>query len=232
MNQQNEPQRYDRAVQWLKDNLKYHLVNSAAQVSVATPTMAAYETFIVGITDEQSLYARLLGASLTFGGLGYLEAKLRDRVRKKLHVKDTSPEYIQGPVDIGSKIVFNLVRFPAVYAAIGVRSLEKLGKLTGFGIGYSVASGYFSGYAVDLARELTGIQKSKRIPGFIRNRSKPAKMAIFAGLIASTLLLTGGIYLTSDNNGQQQTIEQSVESATPNTENLESILTTQEPHRN
>ena len=227
MNQQSGLQKYDKVVQWLKDNLKYHLVNSAAQVSVATPIMAAYETFIVGISDEQSLYARLLGASLTFLGAGYLEAKFRDRIRKKFNVKGTSPEYIQGPVDTGSKIVFNLVRFPAVYTAIGVRSLEELGKLTGFGVGYSVASGYFSGYAMDLASDLTGMEESQRIPRFIRNRSKSAKKVILAGLIASTLLLTGGIYLTSDNNGQQQTIEQSVESATPNAKNLESILTTE-----
>ena len=213
---------YVGAIEWLKYNLKYHLVNSAAQVGVATPIMVAYETGVTGIPDEQSLYARLLGASLTFGGIGYLDARFRDFARKKLHVEDTTNEFIQGTVDIGSRIVFNLARFPSVYFAVGIRDLDTLIALTTFGVGYSFVSGYFSGYAMDLSRELTGIQESKRIPSYIRNHSPPIKKAIFAGLIASSILLTMGIYKITNN--PSKAIEQHVESVTTPAIDLESVL--------
>jgi len=183
--------------QIVKRELPYHAVNSLAQLSLATPIFALYETTVANMTVEQSLNTRYWAAAITFAGVGYLDAKVRDYVRKKLKITDETEEKRQKKIDRRTKMVFNAARSGITYL-LGLKGRDPTKLLRGVGLGviYGRLFGAQSGYMMDLYRDLSGLTPSKRIPEKIRNLKLGTKRLLMAGLIATSIGTTAGIYKT------------------------------------
>jgi hypothetical protein len=128
--------------------------------------------------------------------------------------------------DIAYMTSLNLAFSPLFYYASGSRDLKEIIYGTAAAAGLSVILGGPAGYALDMARDLTGIRKSERTFNIIRNRSSKTKnfLAILAlaGCLASTVVIYG---LTRDKNEIYQpkpAIEQIKENYQP--KNLEQTL--------
>lgn len=176
---------------------KYGMVNSLAQLTLATPIFALYETTIANMSVEQSLNTRYWAAAITLAGVGTLDAVVRDYVRKKLSITDQTEEKRQKKVDRRTKMVFNTARSGLTYL-LGLKGRDptKLLRGVGLGVAYGRLFGAQSGYMMDLYRDLSGLTKSKRIPQKIQNLNSKAKKALMAGMISASLLTTAGIYET------------------------------------
>jgi len=169
-----------------------------AQLTLATPIFALYETTIANMTVEQSTNTRYWAAAITFAGIGYLDAKVRDFVRKKLYITDETDEGKQRKIDKRTKMVFNTARASLVYL-LGLEGRDPTKFLRGVGLGvmYGKLFGAKSGYMMDLYRELSGIKESKRISEKIRRMNSYAKKALMVGITVASLATTMGIYKTA-----------------------------------
>ncbi|MDP4039219.1 MAG: hypothetical protein Q8P57_01405 [Candidatus Pacearchaeota archaeon] len=181
--------------QIIKHELQYHAVSSLAQLSLATPIFALYETTVANMTVEQSLSTRYWATAITFAGVGYLDEKVRNYVRKKLDITDQTEEKRQKKIDRRTKMVFNTVRAGVTYL-LGLKGRDPTKLLRGVGLGviYGRLFGARSGYMMDLYKDLSGLTPSRRIPERIRNLKSRTKKLLMAGLIAASIGTTAGIY--------------------------------------
>ncbi len=183
--------------QRLKKELRYHVVNSLAQLTLASPIFALYEISVVNMSVYQSFSTRCWAAAITFAGVGYLDARVRDYVRKKLSITDQTEEKKQKKVDRRTKMVFNAARAGITYL-LGLKGQEPTKLLRGVGLGvvYGKLFGAKSGYMMDLYKDLSGLTKSKRIPEKIQNLNSKTKKLLMAGIISTSIATTAGIYKT------------------------------------
>src|SRR3989344_1753314 len=79
-------------VAWGKRELPDHVVNSSAQLTLATPIFALYEISIANMDVNQSFNTRCWAAGITLAGVGYLDAKVRGFVRNRLSITDDTEE--------------------------------------------------------------------------------------------------------------------------------------------
>lgn len=183
--------------QIIKTELPYHAVNSLAQLSLATPIFALYETIMANMSIEQSMNTRYWAAVITFAGVGYLDAKVRDYVRKKFNVTDQTKVKTQKKIDRRTKMIFNTARAGLTYL-LGLKGRDPTKLLRGVGLGvlYGKFFGASSGYMMDLYQDLSGLKESKRIPEKIQNLKSSTKKLLMAGLIVISIGTTAGIYKT------------------------------------
>ena len=185
---------------------KTHVVDSTAALASTNPVFAVFENVVWGMSDQVSLNARLFAAGITYAGLGSLVSRGRDLSRKLFKIKDTTSEKIQTFHDAVYLMGFNVVIAPIMYTTAGANTQETIeGTLTAMGL--SIINGPLIGYSIDLARDLTGIKRSERIPKQIRDFSSKSKKGLAALLTAGSIAFNGAIYkLTPD---QQETSQNS-----------------------
>tara|TARA_Y100000034_G_C6854037_1_gene387816 strand:+ start:160 stop:819 length:660 start_codon:yes stop_codon:yes gene_type:complete len=200
-----------------KDGITQHLVDSTGMSAEFSPIFAAFETGIVGMSDDISINARLIATGLVYGGMGSILSKGRDGWRKMFNVSDSTKERVQAFHDTAYLAAFNVVASPLLYYASGSRDLEEIAFGTACSIGIGSANGTPLGYAIDTFRDLTGIKECERpsYPNFIKRQSSKVKKTIAAGLVAASIGLTVGVYgLTDDTPTYEESssIEQVIES--------------------
>lgn len=172
---------------------KTHIVDSTGLLAVTNPIFATFENVFLGMSDEVSLNARLFATGITYAGMGSLFSRGRDLSRKLFNVKDTSKEGIQFVHDTGYAVALNAIVSPIMYATAGADSDEILkGTITAMAM--SPLIGYVSGYAIDCFRDLTGIEKSERIPKKITNLTSKKKKGLAGLLVAGLVAANYGIY--------------------------------------
>ena len=187
--------------QKIKDGLKTYFVDSTAVNAVCNPIFAGLETMVVGMSDDLSLNARLLGTGLTYMGLGTLISKGRDAYRKLVKVNENTREGLQQLHDSIYMGLFLLGFEPLFYYASGARTIKEIVGGTVAGTLFGLASGGLIGYGMDTFRDLTGIKESARVPKYIRNKSFRFKLGLAATITAASIALTAGIYkITPDKN--------------------------------
>ena len=191
----------------LKDSLKYHLVDSTAILAESTPIFAAYETLLVGMSDDISLNARVIAGGLGYLGLATALSKGRDLWRKKFGIGNETKEKIQTIHDTLYLGAFNLVAGPLLYLAAGSSDLKEIAAATGLAILIGGANGAPLGYAIDLGRDLTGLRNCERpsYPESLKRMGSKTKMGLAALLTAGTIALTAGIYAATPNEVPQET---------------------------
>lgn len=189
-------------VEKVKENIKYHLVDSTAILAESAPVFAAFETQLAGLSDEISMNARMLVAGLTyFAGMGYLFGKGRDLSRKVFKVKDETKEKIKLIHDGLYTGAFNLIGAPLIYLASGAKDLTEIALGTAVSVGIGSLNGPLAGYSIDAFRDLTGLEECNRTsyPNFIKKQSSKIKKGLAALLVAGSLSLIAGNYaLTTD----------------------------------
>lgn len=191
----------------LKENLKYHIIDSTAMLAESTPIFAAFETGLAGMSDEVSINAKLFAAGLTYlGGLGYVYAKGRDLSKKLFKIKDATKEKIQGLHDAVYSGAFNLIVVPAIYFVSEARNIEEIAIGTAGAVAIGLVNGAPMGYAVDLFRDLTGLKNCERpsYPKLLKRQNSKIKKSLAVLLTAGAIALTAGIYaLTPDKKDAQ-----------------------------
>ena len=181
----------------LKDNLKYHIIDSTALLAESTPFFAAFEVGLAGMSDEVSLNARVIAAGATyFLGMGWAYAKGRDLSRKLFKVKETTKERIQFLHDSAYLGTFNIAVAPLIYLAAGARDPKEILIGTAAAVGLGSVNGAPLGYAVDMFRDLTGLRECKRpsYPKSFKKLGSKTKKGLAALLTAGAIALTAGIY--------------------------------------
>ncbi|MBI2452449.1 hypothetical protein HYV50_05245 [Candidatus Pacearchaeota archaeon] len=183
------------AIDKIKKVLKYHFVDSTAALALSTPLFAAVETnpLLAEMPDENSINARLLAAGFVYSGLGYFYGKGRDLWRKKFGITDETRESKQKLHDFIYSAIFTFIVTPPIYFFSGTEQKEILSD-NFWAAGVGGVSGIFAGYAIDLFRELVGLEESKRIPELIRKQDSRVKKGLAALLTAGSVCATAGIY--------------------------------------
>ena len=186
----------------IRENLEYHLVDSTALLAESTPVFAAFETGLAGMSDEVSMNARIIAAGFTyFGGMGYLYSKGRDLSRKLFNITGKTKEKIQSLHDSAYLGVLNIGIAPLLYLASGSRDTKEIAIGTATAVAFGLTNGAPIGYAVDLFRDLTGLNDCERhsYPEFLKRQNPQTKKGLAALLTAGSVALTAGIYAFTKN---------------------------------
>ena len=172
----------------IRKGIKTHLVDSTAILASVTPIWTVFDTSI-GMEDEVSIKAKLNVALVTYAGSGWLYGKLRDVSKKHFGITDRTKEKIQGVHDFLYNAAYTSVLSGLVYAASQEPDIRKIGAAMGFAAGTAVIRGPIAGYAIDVARDLTGIRECNRrlYPRLAKERTSGIKKGIAASLLAASI---------------------------------------------
>lgn len=178
----------------VKPGLKKYLIDSTAILTVTTPLFATFETFIAGMSIENSINSKFVAVGLTYAGMGRLFTSSLDLSRKVFNIGPETSEKIKHFHDASYSAAYNLLICPAFYYVSGVRDLKQIAIGTGIGVGMGLVAGGPMGYAIDAFRDLTGLESSKRIPLIVTQQSSKIKKSLTALILASSLGVTSGSY--------------------------------------
>jgi len=211
---------------------KKHIVDTTAVLTIASPIFAASETLLGDFPDEQSIRAKILAATVLYLGVGSISSRGRDLSRWLFGITGKSKEKIQGLHDSLYNCFFNAALFaPAFYHFTGTaETFRQYAVGIGFAGLYGLGAGFFSGYAIDVGRDLIGLEECERrtYPKRIKILPQRAKKAVAAAAVAASISLCSLVYaLTPDKVNFQEIIhppkqEQRIEST--DTGKLEQIL--------
>lgn len=176
------------------EGLRRHVVDSASIMSESNPIYAMAEVGLSGLPYEASLNSRIICTAMTFAGVGWAYGKGRDLWRKRFQITDRTRELVQTLHDGLYASAINIGLMPAIYLASGVTDPLEIATGTTWAAGIGLLNGVPLGYAVDLGRDLTGVEESARIPRFIRERSPTVKKTLAAILAAGSVGLTSLVY--------------------------------------
>jgi hypothetical protein len=166
--------------------LPRHLVESSAAAMVFMPTYATLEHIFSNMSWGESFNARKLGILVTFAGLGKGIALGRNLYQRLAHV-DTNNNWAVKRHDRIYGVIFNTFVSPPYYLLVGIDDPAKIvaGTITTAIFGY-FPQGEILGYALDVSRDITGIEESNRTPAFIKSMTSTQKafVPIIAGAAA------------------------------------------------
>jgi len=177
----------------LKHELKRHVSDSSAIVTLANPVYAGLETMVADMSDKVSINSRLINMCLVYAGLGSL-TKIRDFSKKVFKVGKESKEYVKGLHDIVFAGIFIVGLKPLVYLASGEAEWKKIVLATGLSVLAGAAIAYPAGYLVDSYRELTGVEEYGRLPDIIKRQDPRFKKTLAALLTAGSVGAAALIY--------------------------------------
>lgn len=192
-------------VEKLKDGFKDHLVGTTALLASTNPLYSAMEVGIAGMSDKVSIDSRLTVAALSYGGMGFVFNKGRDFSRRIFKITGETKERIQTLHDFLYAATFNLAITPPIYLLMGADGKQAiLGGLSA--AAFSIVMGPIMGYSVDVARDLTGLEKCERAsyPDLVRRQKSSFKKGLAGMLVAGSVAAMAGIYaLTPDREDYQ-----------------------------
>lgn len=189
---------------------KKHIVDTTALLSSTNPFYGLLEKTVYGMSNETSINARVNIAKMSYLGLGLIFAKGRDLSRKLFNISDKTKESTQTVHDGLYSSAFNAALGPILYTLSGSQDWKEITVATLGNIVLSFPTGIVAGYAIDAARDLTGIEESIRIPKSVRNINPNLKKTIVAVLVGASLGLMALIYsFTPDKITSQNSIQQS-----------------------
>lgn len=172
----------------LYKTLVKNVVDSTAMAAVCNPILAFFGNVILGFSDELTLGSRISGTLLQYLGIGFAYTKGRECLHHILKIDHKSRRERWYDVFYGG--VFSATISAGIFAANGA-TLEEIayGSMTHAGLG--LVMGMPAGYAVDVFRDLTGIEQSVRTPSYVRCFGRRAKLAVAAAAVAVSVGLVG-----------------------------------------
>jgi len=196
----------------LTEKLKYHFVDSTAVMTITNPVMAALETSpLVGMTNDVSMNARMLGTTLTYLGLGSLYAKGRDLSKRIFHITPETTEKTKQVHDALYAVGYLLALNPPFYYASGSRDIKEIAMGTIASASAGLILGGPAGYLIDSFRDLTGLKESERVPELVKRQNSKIKKGIATALVVVSIGVTGLIYSFNRDNSNKynnQTVQQ------------------------
>lgn len=194
------------------DGLKYHLVDSTAMIASSYPIYVLFETTVNGMSDDVSRNTKIYGALLAYGGLGTVISKGRDFFRKAFNITQRTPEKIQRRYDSAYFAAINLPICSGLYISAGETDISKIAIGTLFGMGLGAFGGSVFGYAIDVYRDLTGLNECERklYPNFLKKLNLAAKRGVAVALTAASMGSLGLIYYLTPDKNDKTTIDNRV----------------------
>ncbi len=176
-------------------NLTKYVAENTAIVSFITPVFAGLETILIGMDNNDSIRARVIGIAAVYLGIGTLYSRGRDKFREKFNVNSGDSESKIQFYDTLYGFVFNLAVAPTFYYLAGCRDLKEIlmGSATGITIGVTTAAAI--GYAIETYKDLIGVETSKRLPNFISKLNAREKVFLATLLTTGSLAATCEIYM-------------------------------------
>ncbi|VVB79499.1 Uncharacterised protein [uncultured archaeon] len=176
-------------------NLKKHLVDSTAVMTVATPVMAAVEKFNQHpLATQTSINSRLLAIGLTYAGFGSLFTWLRGHSRNMFGITPESTEKAKKFHDIAYSLAYGVVTTVPFYLIAGARGEQDVGWNTFYNVAAMGATGWLLGYSVDAFRDFFNVEPSERLPQVIQQFSPREKKGLAALAVTASLAITGLAY--------------------------------------
>lgn len=202
----------------LLESVKKHLVDSTAIYASSTPIYTLFENVVLGMSDNVSMSARATTGVLTYLGMGFAISKGRDISKGLFGIDNSSSGRAQTFHDAAYLTGFTTVVSPFVYAVSGASLEENVaGTLTAMALAIPV--GPIIGYAVEVFRDLTEIEESRRVPETIKRAPPTIKRCIAGALVAAFLGSAGLIYyVTPDKEISRVQEQRATESRTDDDE--------------
>lgn len=188
--------------QLFKKEVKRHLVDSTAIATFVNPIYASLETIMAGMTDDVSLRSRLYNTAITYGFLGSV-TKIRDSSKKFFKITQESKEHQKALHDILFAGIFVVGIKPMTYFIAGETDWKKIAVATGLSVVAGGALAYPLGYFLDSYREVFNIEKTNRLPKYIKNKSDKIQKTL-VGLMGAASV--GGVALVYTFNDYIQKI--------------------------
>jgi len=177
----------------VKYELRRHFSDATAMNTFFTPIYAVMETQIAGMSNAVSINSRLFTAGVAYAGLASL-TKLRDASKKFFGITRKTREFVKYAHDIGFAIGLVSVVKPSIYLLSGETDWRKIAIGTGFGLALNAFAAGPALHFFDVHRDLMGVEKSERMPGFLRKKSGKVKKLVAAGLLAASVGISGTYY--------------------------------------
>ncbi|MEK6811515.1 MAG: hypothetical protein AABX96_03330 [Nanoarchaeota archaeon] len=136
----------------------------------------------------------------------------RELSAKLLKVGKKSSERAIALHDAVYSLVYNSAFCPAMYLITGSRDWKEITFATAASGLIGLVNGAPQGYAVDVTRDLTGLERCDRMtyPDFIRKKSSTVKKGVLAGAVVASIGLMGLIYAVTPDEGLWKDKEQPV----------------------
>ncbi len=200
-------------VKWKEINWNYeirrHLSDATAANICLLPFSTLIETQFRGIQFFESAKARGTMVLASYMFLGSMP-KIRDLVGRKIGITDKSPEWIKGPFEA----VFNFTSATscniASYALTGELDKNKIMASLAIG-GVNLLLGWPFFYSVDVTRELTGVQETRRTPRFIKEKSPKYKRRLLMGAVATMIAGMSLYYQFAPDRAYNKILESPIE---------------------
>lgn len=186
----------------LFEGMKNHLVDTTAILVQSTPVYGLVET-LTGMPNDISLNSRLVAAGTFYAGMGKIWTAGRELSAKLFKVGKKSSERAIALHDAAYSLAYNSAFCPAMYLIAGSRDCKEIVFATVASGLMGLVNGAPQGYAVDVTRDLTGLERCDRTtyPDFIRKKSSTVKKGIFAVAAAASIGLMGLIYVATPDEG-------------------------------
>jgi len=180
------------------EEIKKHIVDTTAGLTISLPIIASLETLVLGINTETSYHARFTSSCLAYLGLGSLFSRGRDQFRRLLKINDKTRERTKQICDLAYGATFNLLMSPPLYYVAGVRDPKQMALSIGMSVCIGTALGAPAGYMIDTYRDFTGIKKSNRVPNYFINLNSKTKIFLAGTLTCLSLCGTLLLYKLQD----------------------------------
>lgn len=203
----------DVAKEWVKNNWKYHLVDSTFMLASTHPLYIAFEVNagkllgwvpllgIEDVSDDLSLAVRMKISKWSYCGLVYAYTGGNNLSRKFFGVTDKSPERKIIAHDALYTVGFNAFCGPLIYYASGARDIGELATGTIMAMSLALPTGPIMKYAAGAGRDLMGLEtfERKTYPDLLRRQNSGVKKVIAGGLVAASIGAMSLIYFATDD---------------------------------
>ena len=178
----------------LYKKLTTHLVDSTAVAASMSPLMAAIEVGAAKMPNSTAINARLLGAALLYAGFGSIYSGGRDTSKRLFTITRETNEIKKYVHDGLFTFAYTALLQPPFYYVAGSRDVREIVIGTLGAAAVATVFGPVFGYSIDAYRDLTGIEESERLAGFVKNQTPTTKKYIASLLTAGSVAALAGIY--------------------------------------
>jgi hypothetical protein len=182
-----------------KHTLVEHVIDSSAMLFAGHPIYAAVERYALDKTIPESLYARGVATIAVYGGLGLAYEKGRKLSHKLFGMGEKTHELIHWLHDGIYSFAFNTLASMGIYFATGTRDLEKLTLDSMIVAAAAIPISIWATYALDVARDITGLEPSSRTPEVLKRQPGSVKRKLLPAFVALSIAATAAVYAYSSH---------------------------------
>lgn len=176
------------------ENPRKYFTSTSAMLAPNHLTRGFLERYVAGVSPENSFNMRELGISATYGGIGLLLYEGLHISRNLFKIKEKHSEKAYAVHDTLYFLAADLLLNPIFYSLAGEDDPLKIIIASVVNAAASLPNGYVGGYAIDISKDLMGIEPSDRLPKFLQNAPSSLKKTVFVGGFGAAMGLSSLFY--------------------------------------